>query len=502
MEYYDPKPGEFVNGVLVSGSENKLDVCFVFRRELFKGGLTGTDIALMRADKQKEKEAKEKQDKEYGNELMDGDSAEEETRCARIANVVAGQVRKELMVSEKRIIGAIDGKVESALRRFSFEKKIRDIESAVSMFKEIEERVNSNVSDAVEGMQDNVIRAIHDFLRNPIASYPTGPSDVGNGSPRVSTSDDSKSDDMSSPPHNSVGDKSNDGGARGMSAETDAPIPKGMHTSSPSEAHNPENVTSLTDVGSPAPVVHTQTEQEPVGQEQQNLDFPPCASSPNCPNEAVRKVLEDLNADMDVSKNAKLAALRPGSGAHEAGTSSINEGEDKVEDPSFSLGVMQDRTSAAVVEALSVGYVLPTDNARADANEARKRKRARGPASGYEDFQCDLKIGVSYTIIPDIDRCFEGLAEELNPLKFIVIGGSHTISTREFLDIAHRKHQMIPKVMDVLMGYIGSQLGLSAPALAVFDSTLPPSIMKSYSRFVKAAVKDSHKVKFGEEVLG
>lgn len=80
----------------------------------------------MRADKHKEKEAKEKQDKEYCNEPMEGDSAEEETCCVRIANVVAGQVRQELMVSEKRIIGAIDGKVESTLRRFGFEKKIRD----------------------------------------------------------------------------------------------------------------------------------------------------------------------------------------------------------------------------------------------------------------------------------------------------------------------------------------------------------------------------------------
>lgn len=88
-----------------------------------------------------------------------------------------------------------------------------------------------------------------------------------------------------------------------------------------------------------------------------------------------------------------------------------------MEDPSFSLGVTQDRTCAAVVEALPVGYVLPIDNAQADANEARKSKRARAPAARYEDFQCDLKIGVSYTIIPDIDRCFEGLAEELNPLE-------------------------------------------------------------------------------------
>ncbi|KAG2328306.1 hypothetical protein Bca52824_011034 [Brassica carinata] len=161
--------------------------CFVFRREMFKGGLTTAEISRMRGEKLKEKEAKEhqekeKQDKENANDPKEADVSERRTRGASGVNILAGQVREELLGMDARVPAAFESHVETIVGRFGFEKKISDLQKAVSALNEIEGMVNSNISGAVKDMQESVTKSILDFLRNPISSAPPGPFSSPSGS--------------------------------------------------------------------------------------------------------------------------------------------------------------------------------------------------------------------------------------------------------------------------------------------------------------------------------
>ncbi|KAL0796940.1 hypothetical protein Bca101_068317 [Brassica carinata] len=172
----------------------------------------------------------------------------------------------------------------------------------------------------------------------------------------------------------------------------------------------------------------------------------------------------------------------------------------EVEDPSFSLGVTQEGRTYTVMSACPIAIISPSETKAAEANEGRKSKRNRVTPAGFQDFQCDPKIMVPYNVIPDVGRVFEELAALRNPIEFIIIGDSFKISTREFLDIAHRRTQMAPKVMDVVMAYLGSHISGSVTNAAIFDSSLPAAMKDNYSRFVKT-VKDRHRVKFSQDVI-
>ncbi|KAL0722753.1 hypothetical protein Bca4012_037352 [Brassica carinata] len=161
--------------------------CFVFRREMFKGGLTTAEISRMRGEKLKEKEAKEhqekeKQDKENANDPKEADVSERRTRGASGVNILAGQVREELLGMDARVPAAFESHVETIVGRFGLEKKISDLQKSVSALNEIEGMVNSNISGAVKDMQESVTKSILDFLRNPISSAPPGPFSSPSGS--------------------------------------------------------------------------------------------------------------------------------------------------------------------------------------------------------------------------------------------------------------------------------------------------------------------------------
>ncbi|KAJ4889431.1 hypothetical protein Rs2_29179 [Raphanus sativus] len=88
------------------------------KEEMFNGGLTAADISRLRGDKQKEKEAKdnqekEKQDKENANDSMEADDFEKQSRFSSLANLVAGQIRDELLGMETRVLAAFHAQVET-----------------------------------------------------------------------------------------------------------------------------------------------------------------------------------------------------------------------------------------------------------------------------------------------------------------------------------------------------------------------------------------------------
>lgn len=71
--------------------------------EMFKGGLTAADIVRMCAEKQREKETKEKHDKENAAQSTEGESSDHVSHIS-IANLVATQIKEEIGGLESRIV--------------------------------------------------------------------------------------------------------------------------------------------------------------------------------------------------------------------------------------------------------------------------------------------------------------------------------------------------------------------------------------------------------------
>ncbi|KAL0730654.1 hypothetical protein Bca4012_026747 [Brassica carinata] len=147
---------------------------FVFRREMFKGGLRTADISHMRGEKLKEKEGKEHQEKEKEDRENASEPKDADVSARRSRGPSGVNIREELMAMEGRVLAAFDAHNESISGRFGFEKKIAELQKVVSVLNDIEGRVKSNISDAVEVMQESVTQSILDFLRNPIFSAPPG----------------------------------------------------------------------------------------------------------------------------------------------------------------------------------------------------------------------------------------------------------------------------------------------------------------------------------------
>lgn len=78
----------------------------------------------------------------------------------------------------------------------------------------------------------------------------------------------------------------------------------------------------------------------------------------------------------------------------------------KVECPSFSIGLTQDGTSDNVVNAQPIEFVLPEEIGAAIPAQPRKSKRSKTVPTAYSDFQCDPKIVVQYTLLPELETLF------------------------------------------------------------------------------------------------
>ncbi|KAG2312183.1 hypothetical protein Bca52824_023740 [Brassica carinata] len=323
---------------------------FVFRMGMFKGGLRTADISHMRGEKLKEKEGKEHQEKEKEDRENASEPKDADVSARRSRGPSGVNIREELMAMEGRVLAAFDAHNESISGRFGFEKKIAELQKVVSVLNDIEGRVKSNISDAVEVMQESVTQSILDFLRNPIFSAPPG----------RSSPVDKETDEAETGKGNEPAD---------VAFDAQADLSGGQN----SVGTHPINV-------------------------------------PVCPNAAVRKVFDDLNSAGDT-----VAEGRKVSDHDEPVLIPDQDVFDEVEDPTFLLGVTQEDSRETAVIAKPVGYVIPRDNDQADNKEGRKK------------------------------TLFIGLAEELNPIEHIDLGGRYTVSTMEFLDIAHRKQQMSTK---------------------------------------------------------
>lgn len=181
---------------------------------MFKGGLTVADINRLRGSKNKEKEGKDNNEKERPEKESHRDYGPAEDfadipRGSRLAELVASQIKEELLGMEAWFLAGCETQVETVVGRLGIDRKISELHRAVSSLKGIEGRVNDNISGAVKAMQDNVTEAIINFLRNPIATEPPHVSTPSSSRSAESQPDDN--DHIST--HNSGGEGSGEGAA-------------------------------------------------------------------------------------------------------------------------------------------------------------------------------------------------------------------------------------------------------------------------------------------------
>ncbi|KAF3583232.1 hypothetical protein F2Q69_00030338 [Brassica cretica] len=138
-------------------------------------------------------------------------------------------------------------------------------------------------------------------------------------------------------------------------------------------------------------------------------------------------------------------------------------------------GLSQEEVDEVLVNVKPVQFFMPEEQVDVDFVKTRKSKRSRNMPAGYEDFQCDPKVGMGYDINPNIGGMFSNLQEEL--------------SKKEAL----KPQTIAPKIMDALMLFIGRQLPGDYEKVQIFDTTLPTSLVKNHSSYTRTSVKDRPK---------
>lgn len=128
---------------------------FKFRKDMFKGGLTGNDLARMRlVKKPKEKEPKEKLDKDNVAEVTEGESSDSRGVSA-ITDLVASQMTDKLSSSTRDIrqeLSSLEGRLEKFLD---------------AKFENLERKFMGVVVDNLKIMQSAIIKASIDSFNIP-----------------------------------------------------------------------------------------------------------------------------------------------------------------------------------------------------------------------------------------------------------------------------------------------------------------------------------------------
>lgn len=149
---------------------------FVFRKEMFKGGVNQNDLGgLKSGKKQKEKEPKEKKQKEHGGEATVGQSSDTGTQTF---------IRQEIIALEKRIYQAIEDKFEKLgastilSQQLAFEDIDRKIGDAlVRQLKTMEASLTQIISEVI-GQRSSSGEVPVDDIPPQQSQQPLSPNDV------------------------------------------------------------------------------------------------------------------------------------------------------------------------------------------------------------------------------------------------------------------------------------------------------------------------------------
>ncbi|KAF3485889.1 hypothetical protein F2Q69_00055850 [Brassica cretica] len=168
--------------------------------------------------------------------------------------------------------------------------------------------------------------------------------------------------------------------------------------------------------------------------------------------------------------------------------------------PSFSLGLSQENAPGVEESPNPTNYVSPPKAHEEEAPEPRKSKRSRIIPAGLQDYKCDPKVKAGLCIIPDVDHRFTLMEQKVMKESEIKLPNGYSMPSLELCDIAYRTTILPTGVIDTLIGFV-SRGPMVGPNVAIYDTTLPVTLMNHNNRFVKTAVKDRSKLKFADVPL-
>ncbi|KAL0716522.1 hypothetical protein Bca4012_065844 [Brassica carinata] len=358
-----------------------------------------------------------------------------------IANLVAAQITTEIGGLESRIVKAIEVDVAETIRVSGLASKVSALEAAVSSLQGIEGRMNMTITSSLKAIQETVMKAVSDSYNQMLSNLLAGMQNtfVGQGGGQNPQSHDPA-------PSNSTDNRQGPADA----------IRRGVHIEPMPELHHKEAA--------------------PQGDLNNSSSYVDPLINPTD------------HRDLDESDSEDIQA-------------SDNLVPSEVECPSFSIGLTQDGTSDNVVNAQPIEFVLPEEIGAAIPAQPRKSKRPKTVPTAYSDFQCDPKIVVQYTLLPELETLFADVHKRVLAMETVNLSAHISVSATEFLDIAFRRQHMLTKVMDALMGYLSAQLKSGDTNVLICDTTFPATLMRMHSRFVKTAVKDRPKLKLFDDVF-
>ncbi|KAJ4868609.1 hypothetical protein Rs2_49843 [Raphanus sativus] len=416
---------------------------FVFRKEMFKGGLTANDLSRMRGEKKlKEKEPKDKNDKDHVAEVSEGEGSSDFVDMIRSM--------------ENRIYQALDAKFEKLVSPTSQSQHAALLQSTVSRcLQDIDKKIGDSLARQLKDMQASIIKGVIDVLGQP-----------------------------SSTQAGLVGNTSN---------SKEPPV---FDFTTQSEAADSRINNVLRDLNVVVDVSHPVTIEGSL--EPQNQQVPDADDSQPQAEEHIEEQLHD-SAPMDQSEQQIDANTETELSEQQvdANTKSVQEvtGQPAVELPSFSLGLTQEGSTVGKESDHPTNYVSAPMEHDEEAGAQRKSKRAKITPVGLQDYKCDPKVTSVQAIIPDLDQRFQLIEEKLQNEAKVLLHGGYALTPAEFCDIAHRQSILPSGIVDALIGIV-NRGSAANPKVAIYDTSLPVAIMEHHNRFVKTAVKDRVKLKF------
>ncbi|CAN7014176.1 unnamed protein product, partial [Brassica rapa subsp. trilocularis] len=380
---------------------------FAFRKEMFKGGVSATDLARMRAEKKlKEKEPKEKYDKDHYPEAQDCDGSDSQTHIL-IANMVASQlgekirspptdVRVEISSLEKRIYEALDAKLEKIVASTIQSQHVAFIQNTISQYLQgIDKKVADTLACQLKTMEASLLKLSENVVPHVNPSIPAEPDNITpaetadfrinavlrdlNTVPDLSTHETSDVNFRSVPLEGKLSDNKDN-----QVAEPDTVIPpKTVYSELPSQklVHAAGDITLSEE---PEITTYTNADQseEPV-EANQNSE---------------KEIDHSLDAQpMDVDEPV----------AQEVEIEETHIPFYLLEIPSFSLGLSQEGAGGVEEMPHTATDASPPRGQELDVIEQRKSKRPRSRPAVLQDYKCDPKVSSGLCIIPDLDHRFK-----------------------------------------------------------------------------------------------
>ncbi|KAG5411132.1 hypothetical protein IGI04_007451 [Brassica rapa subsp. trilocularis] len=461
---------------------------FAFRKEMFKGGVSATDLAH----------------KDHHSEAPDCDGSDSQTHIL-IANLVASQlgekirspptdIRVEISSLEKRIYEALDAKLEKIVASNIQSQQLAFIQNTISQsLQGIDKKVADTLACQLKTMEASLLKGLSQAIGQPCSSHdvPAGetvyeksyqpPQLSENVVPHVNPSIPAELDNIT---HAEAADFRISAVLRDLNTVPDLSTQETTDVnarSQPLEGELPDeedNQGAEPDTVIPSKAVYSELPAQKSVHETGDITLPEESEVATYMNADQSEEPVEPNQNSEKEFDHSLDAQPIDVDEPVAQEVEIEETHIPfylLEMPSFSLGLSQE--GAVVGEEMhnTSTDASPPRGQELDVLEQRKSKRPRSRPAGLQDYKCDPKVSSGLCIIPDLEHRF-----------------------KRFVNTTHISLTAIvyfPGVVDALVGFLSRALA-SVSTVAIYDTTLPVALMNQTTHFHKTAVKDRAKLKF------